>query len=50
MDEYAGRKANQRGWPNGKTLDDAGLNVNVWVMTWAEVLNAARATFSFFSK
>ena len=50
MDEYAERRANQRGWPKGKTLDDAELNVEVWVMTWAEVLNAARAKLSFFSK
>ncbi|HCI6432408.1 TPA: ATP-binding protein [Klebsiella quasipneumoniae subsp. similipneumoniae] len=50
MDKFAERKARQRGWPRGKTLDDADLNVEVWIMTWAEVINAARAKLSFFSK
>lgn len=50
MDEYAERRANQCGWPKGKTLDDAELNVEVWVITWAEVLNATRTKLSFFSK
>lgn len=50
MDEFAKRKARTRGWPKGKTMDDAEYNVEVWVMTWAEVLNAARAKLSFFSK
>ncbi|CAI2083145.1 DNA mismatch repair protein MutL [Serratia marcescens] len=50
MDQFATRKARQRGWPKGKTLDDAELNIEVWVMTWAEVINAARTKLSFFSK
>ncbi|MFE4109422.1 ATP-binding protein [Kosakonia sp. YIM B13611] len=50
IDEHAERRAHQRGWPKGKTMDDAELNVEVWVLTWAEVLNAARAKLNFFSK
>ena len=50
MDEYGMRRARMRGWPQGKTLDDAEANVEVWVMTWAEVLNAARSKLNFFSE
>lgn len=50
MDSFAARKARTRGWPKGKTLDDGELNVEVWIMTWAEVINAARAKLSFISK
>ncbi|WP_215845066.1 hypothetical protein [Candidatus Pantoea bituminis] len=50
MDEYGMRRARMRGWPKGKTLDDAEANVEVWVMTWAEVLHAARSKLSFFSE
>ncbi|KKF38903.1 ATP-binding protein [Hafnia alvei] len=50
MDMFAERKARQRGWQKGKTFDDAELNVEVWIMTWAELINSARAKLSFFSK
>ncbi|HDU8021402.1 ATP-binding protein [Cronobacter sakazakii] len=50
MDDFAARKARTRGWPKGKTMDDAEFNVEVWIMTWAEVINAARAKLSFFSR
>lgn len=50
MDQFAARKANQRGREKGKVMDDADINVEVWVMTWAEVINAARARLSFFKK
>lgn len=50
MDEYASKRARQRGWPRGKTLDEADNNVEVWVMTWSEVIHAARSKLSFFSQ
>lgn len=50
MDDYATRRARQRGWPKGKTLDDADLNVEVWVMTWSEVIHAAKSKLRFFSQ
>ncbi|KLQ77671.1 hypothetical protein ABF63_18720 [Enterobacter hormaechei subsp. steigerwaltii] len=50
MDAYATKRARQRGWPKGKTLDDADANVEVWVMTWSEVIHAARSKLSFFSE
>ncbi|URO00939.1 ATP-binding protein [Leclercia adecarboxylata] len=50
MDQFATRKARTRGWPKGKTLDDGDLNVEVWIMTWAEIIHAARAKLSFFNK
>ncbi|WP_337012865.1 hypothetical protein [Pantoea sp. AS142] len=50
MDQFAARKTNQRGREKGKVMDDADINVEVWVMTWAEVINAARARLSFFKK
>lgn len=50
MDKYAEQKASQRGWPKGKTYDGAEFNVEVWAMTWAELINSARARLSFFSK
>lgn len=50
MDAYATKRARQRGWPKGKTLDDADANVEVWVMTWSEVIHAARSKLSFFSQ
>lgn len=50
MDGYATKRARQRGWPKGKTLDDAEANVEVWVMTWSEVIHAAKSKLSFFSQ
>jgi hypothetical protein len=50
LDDFARRKANQRGWPKGKVFDDAQLNVTVWVKEWAEVINDARARLGFVNK
>lgn len=50
MDKFAGQKASQRGWPKGKIYDGAEFNVEVWAMTWAEVINSARSRLSFFNK
>ncbi len=50
LDDFAKRKANQRGWPKGKVFDDAELNITVWVKEWAEVINDARARLGFVNK
>jgi hypothetical protein len=50
LDDFAKGEANQRGWPKGKVSDDAALNITVWVRTWAEVINDARARLRFFNK
>lgn len=50
MDVFAAKKARQRGWPRGKTLDDAEANIEVWVMTWSEVIQSAKSKLSFFSQ
>ena len=47
MDDFAKGEANQRGRPQGQVYDDAELNITVWVKTWAEVINNARARLSF---
>ncbi len=49
MDDYAKRKANQRGRPRGLVFDDASLNIEVWAKTWAETIGDARARLRFFS-
>lgn len=50
MDDFAKRKAEQRGWPRGKVFDDAQLNITVWVKEWAEVINDARARLGFVNQ
>lgn len=50
LDDFARRKANQRGWPRGKVFDDAELNITVWVKEWAEVINDARSRLGFVNK
>ena len=50
LDDFAKGEANQRDWPKGKVSDDAALNITVWVRTWAEVINDARARLRFFNK
>ena len=50
LDTYVTKKASERGRPKGKTYDDEEYNVEVWVMTWADVINAAKTKLSFFSK
>ena len=50
MNEFAKRDANQRGRPKGQVFDDAELNITVWVRTWAEVLNDARARLRFVNE
>lgn len=50
MDDFAKRKANQRDRPKGQIFDDAELNVTVWVRSWAEVINDARAKLHFINQ
>jgi hypothetical protein len=50
LDDFAKGESNQRGWPKGKVSDDAELNITVWVKTWAEVINDARARLGFVNK
>ena len=50
LDDFSKGEANQRGWPRGKVSDDADLNITVWVKTWAEVINDARARLGFVNK
>jgi hypothetical protein len=50
LDDYAKRKANQRGVPKGRVFDDAELNITVWVKEWAEVINDARARLSLINE
>lgn len=50
LNDYAKRKANQRGRPKGQVFDDAELNVTVWVRSWADVINDARAKLRFINQ
>lgn len=50
LDDFAKRKANQRDRPKGQIFDDAELNVTVWVRSWADVINDARAKLRFINQ
>lgn len=50
MDDYAKRKANQKDRPVGLVHDDPAQNVQVWVKTWSEVINSARAKLHFINQ
>ncbi len=50
FDNFAKREANQRGQPRGKVYDDADLNITVWIKTWAEVINDAKARLRFVNE
>ncbi|WP_081268837.1 ATP-binding protein [Variovorax paradoxus] len=50
LDEYAKKKANQRGIPKGRVYDDAENNVTVWVKPWADVINDARSKLDFVNQ
>jgi len=49
LDDYAKRKAKQRHLPAGCIFDDSEKNITVWVKSWAEVINDARARLSFLN-
>jgi hypothetical protein len=44
------RQSNQRGKPQGLLHDDAELNISIWVKTWAQIIEEARARLHFFQK
>jgi hypothetical protein len=50
MDQFAKSEANQRNRPRGIVSDNADLNITVWVKTWAEVINDARARLRFVNE
>ena len=50
LDDFAQGEATQRGWPRGMIADDAERNITVWVKTWSEVINNARARLAFVNK
>lgn len=50
FDDFAKKKANQRDRPRGQVYDDAELNITVWVRTWADIINDARAKLRFINK
>jgi hypothetical protein len=50
LDDFAMSEANQRDRPQGMVFNNAQLNITVWVKSWADVINDARARLHFFSK
>lgn len=50
LDEFAKRRARQRGKPPGVVFDDDELNITVWAKSWADVINDSRAKLSFVNK
>jgi hypothetical protein len=50
LDEYAKSESNQRGKPRGQIHDDADKNITVWVKSWGEIINDARARLKFVNK
>jgi Histidine kinase-, DNA gyrase B-, and HSP90-like ATPase len=50
MDDYAERKANQKGRPRGLVYEASDLNMTVWAKTWSEVLNDAKSRLQFINK
>lgn len=50
MDQFAKTEANQRNRPKGMVSDNADHNITVWVKTWAEVINDARARLRFVNE
>lgn len=47
LDDFAKRRARQRGKPPGMVFDDADLNISVWARSWADVINEARSKLAF---
>ncbi|HDR1847434.1 TPA: type I restriction enzyme HsdR N-terminal domain-containing protein, partial [Pasteurella multocida] len=50
LDQFAKRESNQRGKRKGVVSDDLEYNVEVIVMTWAEIINNARARLDFYKE
>ena len=49
LDAFARREANQRNRKPGCVYDDETLNITVWVRTWAEIINDAKARLAFIN-
>lgn len=47
LDDFAKRRAKQRGKPPGVIFEDDELNITVWAKSWADIINDARAKLSF---
>ena len=50
MDDFAKRRASQKDRPVGLVHDDPDQKVQVWVKTWSEVINSARAKLHFINQ
>lgn len=50
MDDYAKRKSRQRDRPQGCVFSDSEFNVEVWALTWSEILHNARVRLNFFAE
>lgn len=49
LDDFAKKKAKQRGKPVGMTYDDDELNITVWARSWSDIINDARAKLAFIN-
>lgn len=49
LDAFAKKEAKQRDRQPGCIYDDSDLNITVWVRTWSEVINNARARLKFIN-
>lgn len=50
MTDDAHAEANQRDRPRGLISDNKEHNITVWIKTWAEIINDARARLEFLNK
>lgn len=50
LNAFAKSEANQRNRPKGMVSDNPDLNITVWIKTWAEVINDARANLRFVNE
>ncbi|MDI5985354.1 ATP-binding protein [Halomonas sp. M4R5S39] len=50
LDDFAKRRARQRGKPPGMIFDDDELNITVWAKSWADVINDSRIRLSFVNQ
>lgn len=47
LDDFARKRARQRGKPDGMVYDDDELNITVWARSWADVINDSRSKLSY---
>lgn len=50
FDSYAKSEATQRDRPKGLVHDNAEQNIRVWIKSWGEIINDAKARLHFLSK